>query len=432
MSHRRFAHTAILLGSFLLVGPVPARTSAENGGTIRVAANYYSGGADRAQREAVARTHDLVVLGTGWADTGPPLGYREVNPDVVLLEYQGWFNLTPGSAEYEMVSREHEDWFYHDAQGRRIAVFGTGDDPGCDVDQCPADPAFCNCRFGLDLGNPELRAHVAQRLQDLVTAGGAYARDRAFDGIMLDNTFPSWPYRPGKIASGWVTATPVAADGTPQTEASWVDDQKGFLAAMKAAIGPGKQLAFNGCAASPNYPSWQANSYAYLEHADGCTMEHWTVNGSGTAATAKTGSTWRSDLALFQGVNARGKWSFPLIGSGVHSPAVNRYGIASALLVASGPRSSMNFWRGTAEEAIAGRFPTTFPEALVDLGTAFGMYRTLPSGVVTRGFTAGRVWVNPTSTTQTISLDEPMRTLAGQLVTSITLGPGRAEVLTVP
>ncbi|MBP7148534.1 MAG: hypothetical protein KBD01_13405 [Acidobacteria bacterium] len=408
--------------------PALGETDAANGGTIRVAANYHAGGADSTQQRKVAQTHDLVVLGTGWGDSGPPAAYDAANPRLVELEYQSWFDTGPGAPDYEYISANHEDWFYHDADGHRVATYSTHEDEGCDPARCPADPAYCNCRFGLNLGSAGLRDYVSTRLLDLVTAGGAWGSQRAFDGIFLDNTFPSWPYRSAKVQSGWVSATPVIG-GTTQTESMWIADQQGFLAAMKAAIGSGKVLLFNGCFASSSSPSWQQNSYAFLEHADGCTMEDWVVTGAGSAATSKTGSSWQQDVDLFAGVNERGKWSTPLMGSGAHSAGVNRYAIATALLTWTGPRSCMNFWKGTAEEAIADRFDQTFPEAAVDLGSPLGAYSKLPNGVASRSFSLGRVLVNSTASQQTVALDEPMQTLEGQTLTSVTLASGRAEIL---
>lgn len=409
--------------------PVRAATNAANRGTIRVSTNYHGGGSTTAQQQAIAQTHDLVVLGTGWGDTGPPATYYATNPNIVAIEYQSWYDTGPGSPDYAYISANHEDWFYHDANGYRIATYSTAQNPDCVPSRCPAESAYCNCRFGLNQGSQGLRDYVAARFADLVTTGGAYGSERGFDGVFMDNTNPSWPYRDGKIASGAVSGKPVYADGTVQTEALWVADQKGFIAAMKAAVGANKLVIYNGCIASASYPTWKTNSYAYLEHADGCTMEDWIVSGVGTAGVPKTGSAWQQDMDLFQGVNDRGKWSTPLIGAGVHEAGVNRFGIASALLTWTGPKSTMNFWKGTAEEAIAGRFAQTFPEAAVDLGTPLAAYEKLPNGVASRRFSAGRVLVNPTTGAQTVTLDAPMKTIEGATVSSVTLASGRAEIL---
>lgn len=422
---RRFVCAALALG----VGVVLAQTDAVNGGTIRVAANYHPGGSNAAEQEAIASTHDLIVLGTGWGDTGPPARYYTVNPQIIAIEYQSWYDTGPGGVDYDYISENHEDWFYHDGNGDRIATYRTVQRSDCDPTRCPTDPGFCHCRFGLDLGHPGLRAHVAQRFKDLVTTGGAWGNQRGFDGIFMDNTFPSWPYRDSKVSNGTVTAKPIYEGGVEQTEPMWVEDQRGFVEAMKDAVGPDKIILYNGCLASANFPTWKNNSYLYLEYADGCTMEDWVVQGIGTSATPKLGSTWRRDVDLFAGVNDRGKWSTPLIGSGVHSPGVNRYGIASALLVWTGGRSAMNFWKGTALEAIAGRFDETFPEARVDLGSPIETYTMLASGVASRKFTKGRVLVNSTTGSRTTTLDAPMRTIEGVLLSEVTLASGRAEIL---
>jgi hypothetical protein len=424
---RRIIAFAVM--TFAMTASSLAQTDAANGGTIRVAANYHLGGSNEGQQEAIAATHDLVVLGTGWGDTGPPLHYYEVNPLIISLEYQSWFDTGPGAPDYGYISSNHEEWFYHDANGNRVTTYGTHKRSDCDPALCTTDPAFCNCRFGLDVGNPDLRDFVAQRFLDLVTTGGEWAHDRGFDGIFMDNTYPAWPYRPGKVQSGAVSATPVYSNGSTQTEDDWIRDQTGFLASMKDAVGPSKILLFNACMSNQGFPTWRPNSYSFLEYADGCTMEYWVVQGRETDATSKLNSSWQEDMDLFAGVNDRGKWSTPLMGSGVHTAGVNRYAIASALLIWTSPRSCMNFWKGTAEEAIAGRFDDTFPEALVDLGSPVDPYEIRPDGVAEREFSHGRVLVNPTSGQITIDLGEPMRTIEGDLVTTVTLASGRAEIL---
>jgi hypothetical protein len=405
------------------------RAAPVNGGTASVSANYHPGGANTQEYERIASTHDLIVLGTGWADEGPPSTYYQVNPAIMSLVYQSWFDIGPSSSDYDFVN-QNEDWFYHDASGNRIAVYSTHENADCDPQSCRTTGTNCNCRFGMNMGHPEYRAFVATRFADIVTGGGAWGGPRGFDGIFLDNTNPNWPYRPAKVQSGWTSATPVYPGGTTQTEASWVSDQKGFLQVVKSAMGGPKLLIYNGCIASANFPNWKDQSYAYLEHADGCTMEYWTVNGSGTSATVKLGSDWDRDMDLFRGVATRGKWATPLIGSGVHSAAVNRYGIASVLLFRENDKASMNFWKGTGEEAVAGRFAQTFPEAFVDLGIPEEAYVKLSNGVASRRYTRGRVLLNSTSSNQTVSLGESMRDMAGTLVTSVTLAPGTAEILT--
>jgi hypothetical protein len=427
---RRFATVGLFALGFGLAAPAQAQVPTANGGTIGVAANYHPGGSNADQQARIADTHDLVVLGTGWADNGPPAQYYQTNPNIIAIVYQSWFDSGPGNPDYDFISRNHEDWFYHDAQGNRVATYSTAEDPECDPASCRANGTLCTCRFGMNLGHPGYRDYAAARFQDITVGGGAYGGTRGFDGVFMDNTFPQWPYRPDKVNSGWVSAVPVYSGGSTQTAAMWTEDQKGFIAAMRSGVGPNKTLVFNGCFKSSSDPSWQNNSYAYLEHADGCTMEDFVVVGIGTGATVKRGADWQKDVDLFQGVTDRGKWATPLIGSGVHSKSTNRYGIATMLLIWTGRKSCLNFWKGTAEEAIAGRFDQTFPEASVDLGSALERYVKLSNGVASRKFSKGRVLVNPTSATQTVDLGETMRTIEGASVTSVSLASGTAEILT--
>jgi hypothetical protein len=413
---------------FAWIAGSSAGAAAVNGGSIGVAANYHPGGATSTEQQKIASTHDLVVLGTGWADEGPPSTYYQVNPGITAIVYQSWFDVSPGNPDYGTVN-QHEDWFYHDAQGNRVTVYSTHQNADCDPALCRANSAYCNCRFGMNMGHPDYRAVVAARLADIVTGGGAWGGTRGHDGIFLDNTNPSWPYRTAKVQSGWTSGTPVYPGGSVQTEHAWIADQKGFLQVVKTAMGASKTLIYNGCAASSNFPTWKQASYEFLQYADGCTMENWVVSGTGAAAMARLGAEWDRDMDLFQGVVDRGKWASPLIGSGVHSPSVNRYGIVSVFLFQESDRAFVNFWKGTAEEAIANRFPQTFPEVAVELGLPLGRFTKLPNGVASRGFSRGRVLLNPTPSTQTVVLGETLRTMGGAQVTSLTLAPGTAEIL---
>lgn len=421
--------------SALLLAALPnsllyAQTSAANGGTIRVAANYHPGGSTTDQQRKIADTHDLVVLGTGWADNGPPQTYYDTNPAIVAIVYQSWFDSGPGNPDYDFINANHEDWFYHDGAGNRVTTYSTADAADCDAALCRTDVGQCNCRFGMNLGATGYRQYVASRFLDIVTAGGAYGGSRGFDGVFMDNTFPQWPYRPSKVQSGWASATPVLPGGATQTEADWVADQKGFIQAMKDSVGAAKTLVFNGCFASSSSPSWKQNSYDFLQYADGCTMEDWVLIGSGDAPAFKTGSAWQQDIDLFQGVTDRNKWATPLMGVGKHGRTPTRYAIGSMLLIWNGPKSCMNFWKGTAEEAIAGRFHQSFPEADVDLGDPLERYQKLGNGVASRKFSKGRVLVNSTTGTQSVDLGETMKTVEGVSVTSVTLASGQAEILT--
>ena len=99
------------------------------------------------------------------------------------------------------------------------------------------------------------------------------------------------------------------------------------------------------------------------------------------------------------------------------------------LLFREGDRAFLNFWRGTAEEALTDRFDQTFPEASVDLGVPAERFSKLANGVASRNFTKGRVLLNPTTSSQTVILGQTMRRMDGTEVTSVTLASGTAEIL---
>lgn len=113
-------------------------------------------------------------------------------------------------------------------------------------------------------------------------------------------------------------------------------------------------------------------------------------------------------------------------GTQAEKDAWHRFALASFLLGADG---SARFYF-TYDEATE---PTTYlPWWDTSLGAPSGPYLRRSDGVYSREFAQGRVYVNPTSRTRTIALGGTFTTLTGAPVTSLTLGPTSAEVLTGP
>lgn len=413
-----------------------------NGGNVGVTAFYPVLSPEQVVIDT-ASTHDVLVLGTAYARKGYPSLIKTTNPNAKVLVYQSWVNAGLGNnltfhgtviPDWDEIN-QHEDWFYHDENGLRICIYSTINKTYCDPARCVAgeqNGKYCNCRFGMDLGNVEYQQWAANRLYNIVNAtnewGGSdpyYNNPTGFDGIMMDNTMVDWPYRSEKVATTWSSATPVYADGHLQTAADWRRDQKAFLAALKTALGS-KLLIFNGCAASVSDPMLKSTSVSYLESSDGCTMENWVVNGVNESATPKTNLDYRTDLELFQNVHSLGKWSMPLIGQGMHTSAVNHYGIASVYLFGGSIKSMTNFWRGSADSAMEGTFEEDMVDVKVDLGNPLGPATLIGPNFWNRNFEGGRVLVNASGGFQAVMFDQMMMLQNGTIQDYVNLAPATA------
>jgi hypothetical protein len=138
-------------------------------------------------------------------------------------------------------------------------------------------------------------------------------------------------------------------------------------------------------------------------------------------------AVWKQNVDMLIDAEARGYGVLQMTrvwadGTTAQKDAWYNYTLASWLLGNQG-RSYFNF------SYQQGDSTTPRPWNRLDLGAASGSY-IKSSGVYQRQFANGKVLVNPTSSTFTVSLGGAYRTLSGQSVNSVTLGPNSARILT--
>ena len=292
---------------------------------------------------------------------------------------------------------EHPDWVLRD---------GDGDPTYIDF-RCSTGCV----RYAADIGNPEFIADTIAWAQDL--------RDRGYPGIMLDDVNFAW-----RISDEF--GDPVypidPRTGEPLTLTTWQRYFAEFLEAIRAAV-PDMEIMHN-----------------VIWYADAPTMDNPYVDRQIAAADYLQLERGANDKGLVGGDGKFSMGNFFAFVDRAHELGANvllldenavdevgqEYNLAAALLLNDGNDlvstedhdfiDPDNFWSG---------FDT-------DLGDALGP-REVDGTITRRDFTGGLVLFNdPQAPTVTITLDSPMRNLAGDVVETVTLGSREAAILSTP
>jgi hypothetical protein len=318
---------------------------------------------------------------------------RETNPHIKVFGYCNTFdirdmsdyegrNLKPGGKTDRMMREWHEaddrDWFYRDEQGRRVKVYLNKADN----------------RYGLDIGNPEVRAFLAAKAKDIAARG--------YDGVFLDNVGVRYPY--GYGVGKWVSAVP---DGL--TERKWWDDSILMLRAIKQAVGD-KIVFFNQVRGyNPDV------SFEFIAETDGAMDESWLSDGNFKA------QQWREDVILIKRINQISKYTLPIAQGTSEQAAMTLF--ASYLLAKGGDHAYFSY----------GPYNFTqwkwFSFYDVDLGQPVEDFCTSDGNVYQRRYERGIVLVNISNEPQTFALPVQYQTGTGEKVTSIKLSERSGRLL---
>ncbi len=367
------------------------------------------------------QAYDLMIAS---ADVKPDVidGFRRRNPGAAVFCYFNTSDMNADPSPYAYFARlrsdtdPHEDWFHHNAQGRRVKIYY---------------PKYRN-RSAFNTGNPDLQKYLAGRVVELLQSG-------RYDGIQLDNVSTEFPFLP-KLVGNWISAEPVGL--TPE---QWTRDEVAMLrvivkAARDAGLGSQSQnppLPNPPAAARPRGASTidslnktiifnhmrsgePVESKAYLDATDGANCEYWMSLRTGLEG--RWG--WKAKVDQVREANRAGKLTNLLCVPSTVSEAEAAYCFASYLMAMDGDRAY--FFYGPTYRIAAQK--AWFPFYDLDLGTPTGDYQPREGGFW-RPFTQGGVAVNPTSKPITLKLPGRYRTSTGQVVDTISLGPKGAAFL---
>ena len=369
--------------------PAPA---AVGSGVLRLWAPASVGrvpGLDRAKALQIARDHDLVLAqGSVFAPYADAM--RAANPRLRLIAYvNGSF---AGSREG---SRYPDAWYLRDASGARVTSLRYGN-------------------FMMDVREP---GWIGTR-----TTACRTVTDRSdYDGCYLD-VLGSSP-----VGEDYVSGRALnPATGRPWTYAEWLSGTAALAGEVRRAAAP-RLVQGNGLTDGPRYfaPIHARTLFSTL---DTVIAEGFVRSGRAALTTFPTATEWQQNVAMLQDAERQGKRVLAITklwaeGTPQQKDAWHEYSLATFLMGAGGrSRYYLSY-----EES---QDPTSVhPWWRTDLGQPTGAM-TGSAGVHSRSFERGRVLVNVSRQTVRVPLGGSYRTLYGRTVTSVTIPPDRARVLT--
>ena len=345
--------------------------------------------------EPLVQRYDLLIASRGvGADVIE--AFRKRNPGALVFCYMntsdvnaGWIK-DPYYARLWNDTNPHEDWFHHDAQGRRVRIY---------FPKCPQ-------RFAFDTGHPELQQYLARHAVTILQSG-------LYDGLQLDNVSTEFPFFE-KLVGKWISDVPVGL--TPD---QWTSDEVRMLGTIMQAVAAAgfeeKTIIFNHMRSGE-----PAESRAYLDVVDGANCESWMSRR--TDVNGRWG--WKAKVEQVLAANRLGKLTNLLCLSEAVSEKEARFCFASYLTAVEGNRA--HFFFAPTYKMSAQR--SWYPFYDVDLGRPVAAHEPRDGGFWRR-FEKGAVAVNPTSDQVLMLLPAGYRTLAGEEVGKLSLGPKEAAIL---
>jgi len=339
-----------------------------------------------------ADQYRIIVLQESMARILPEV--RMSNPGARVLAYQkvggmradGGDNPSTGVQTHE-ADGVHEDWFLHDASGERVIY--------CDYPEV----------WAADIGDPGYQQRWLDNVRERLIRDG-------FDGVMMDdvNTFPG--HCLGSLG------TPIAEY---ETDEAYGDAVVEFMEAVGPVLIDAGLLVAPNIAMNPWEDVMRGQALAIAPHTTHITREYWMRWDD---SENFTGPNWESTLSFYEDVEALGVGFLALTYGPGHEGVLQgqRYGRASFLLA----------WDGVADSAWGYQDEQVDPwtdEWAIDPGLPVETRRADGVGW-RRAYTGGTVLVNADETaSRTFSLDRPHIDGDGNLVSELTLQPGRAMVL---
>ncbi len=342
------------------------------------------------QAVQLAKEFDLVAA---WRGSFTPYvsAMKAANPKLVIVAYL--------NSTFAPLNKYPLSWYARDANGQLIFA-----------------RQFPNT-YLLDVSNPQWARTVAQNCSQTRTASG-------YDGCFLDVLGPA-PFN-----TAYVSGVPV----NPTTHSLWMISD--YLAATShiaqtvAVSNPGIPIVGNGLIDGGAYFNPVGPTSLLLPQLTAGMSEAWIRSASMPASQYKPESAWLNDINMI--VNAEASGHPVAVTVKVWSPAtasqlgdLHVYALASFLLATSG-HSYFSFLSASTPGAITFDYPLDH----VNIGTPTGRYSQI-GGAYQRVFTRGKVLVNPSPNPITVALGGTYKNLGGQQVTSLTLAPDTAGILSL-
>lgn len=373
-AHRRVPLLLTVIGTCLFSGVASAGAmagaAAPNPGVLRpFAPEYMDRNGPRTEAEAVRDARHFDVIDAKEKTYTPYVAaMRRANPRLRLLAYMD-ATMTPGSASYPA------SWYLHDANGDYVKTLLWGQNT-----MDPANPGWIRSR--------------QETCRSLLISSH-------YDGCLLDVIGPSVVNN-----SGFTTGVPInPRTGKPYTSNQWMHDTGAIADAVRSYVPAGTLIYGNNIGDGTAYYDPAAPTSRLVSHYDGVQTEGFLRPGRGPLpGSYPDESTFLLNLREVADVAARGKQMLVITktwntGTAAEKKAWQRFSAASFLLVADGSQR----FSFLPDEALT---PATYyPWYDAPIGSPTGAYRHAASGVYRRDFATGRVFVNPTASSITVTVE---------------------------
>jgi hypothetical protein len=336
----------------------------------------------------VAKAYDVIAAHPGQFGSYLP-AMRAANPNLTILVYMnGTFVHSSQMSSYP------SSWFLHNSSGQ------------------PLHSGYNN--YVMD---PTNSGWVADRVKTCQQSIGS-----SYDGCMID-MLGSAPTQPGYLNGTAINP----ATNQPYTAADWLAATTKIGAAVAQGVAP-KIVIGNGLGSGVRYFDPAAPSEQLFGGIYGAIGEAWLKNPGSSATSFPTEAAWQQNVDALVDAGNRGRTVMAMTktwggGTATDLDAWHRFALASFLLGTNGGSyfefSSANNQAGIVNDS---------PYEHVNIGMPTGAY-TKNGNVYQRSFTTGMALVNPTTTTNSVSLSQTYCDLNGSKVNSVTLGPDGADVL---
>jgi len=361
-------------------------------GTIRGwATEYMDGGAQVSEAKALSDATNFDAISAHEKAYRPWVAEMHAkNPNLQLFVYMN------GTFTYR--ADLPEAVYSHDASGNRIRAKGW------------------SWTYLLNPASAAAVAYDQQRAKDLVSYSG-------YDGLFLDVLGPA-PLDPN-----YVTSLPInPATGQVWTKAAWVASTTGLANQVRSFIGA--PMVGNGLVMGSSYFATDTPTSQLLSSGmEGGMPEAW-MRGAYQGADVWRGETgWKADVDMLVDAGNRGESVLTITkvwasATQAQKDQIYTYSLASFLLGNDG-----HSYFGFSSEAPGGT-TVDHTQSHVALGQPLAAYAKI-GGVYQRAFSAGKVLVNPTKVTVSVSLGGVYFDDSGLPVTSVTLAPHTASILHV-
>jgi hypothetical protein len=291
------------------------------------------------------------------------------------------------------IASRHPAWIVRDAAGNKLYIPFQ-----CSRGSCPL--------FAADISNRAWRSNYISTVKAALAKG--------YIGVFVDDV-DMWANTSN--GAGQLVAPIDHNTGKPMTDEVWRAYMVRFMEELGAAI-PGREITHNQVWYAGGGPAANAQVAQAVRQANWVNIEFGVNDQTLTGGTGE--HSLSSLLAYADTVHSLGA-SIDMSGGGT-SPREMEYSLAGYFLVNNGTdlvtgsnsQTVKHFWRGWG----------------VSLGEAQAPRIRSSEGLFERRFTHGLVYLNePGASTKTITLPSPMKNVAGQTVTSVTLPASSAAVL---